>query len=77
MDDKVRSEGKRKEYHAFMLRLRRQGTGQRWYLTLEDPHTHERRSFKNVELFLDYLLTLIGQEEFNPDIYQRESKKLG
>jgi hypothetical protein len=74
LNDKERSEGRMMEYHAFMLRLRRQGTDQRWFLTVEDPHTRERRNFKNVELFVVYLLTLIGQEEFNLDTHWQVKK---
>jgi hypothetical protein len=63
------------EYHAFMLRLIKRRSKQRWYMTLEDPYSHERRTFKNVELLVVYLLTLIGQEEFNLDRHQRVRRK--
>lgn len=71
MNDKSISKELSAEYHAFMLRLHRRGSDPQWVLTLEDPHTRERRNFKNVELFVVYLLTLIGQDEFNLDRYQR------
>ncbi len=51
-------------YQAFMLRLwRMSGSACSWYASLEDPHTHERHVFPDLDSLFVFLVAHVGVME--------------
>ena len=55
------------DYHAYMLRFWREGEGQVWRATLEDPHSGRRMSFASLSLLAAFLEKQTGQDSGRPE----------
>ena len=49
------------DYLAYLLRLRRDDSTAPWRVTIEDPHTGERRGFATLKQFVVYLEKQTGE----------------
>lgn len=55
----------RRTYQAYLLRLWQEDPDSRWRITLEDPHSADRRAFRDLEGFVEYLHVITGAEREN------------
>lgn len=49
-----------RSYRAFLLRLWQESPGNQWRITMEDPHTAERRTFRDIEALFHFILAVTG-----------------
>jgi hypothetical protein len=48
-------------YLAYLIRLRRDSESSPWRVTVENPHTGERRGFARLRQFVDFLEEQTGE----------------